>query len=177
MIENPQDHPLHGVGLESMIIQLVQHYDWDILAAQIPLQCFSSYPSVKSSMKFLKKTRWARERLEAFYLYRFKNLPLPDDDEHELPPRERNVDLSGGPQQPAVITLRDGEFFDDPVSGPKPPSKEAVDRTQSKVRGSRNRSQSRQRQPDARPSNEGEVSKQSGPVDPWAKWKASNNKD
>jgi len=175
MLENPQDHPLHGVSLEAMIVELVQHYDWDILAAQIPLQCFGSYPSVKSSIKFLKKTRWARERLEAFYLYRFKNLPLPNDEQHELPPRERNVDLSGGVQMPAVITLSDREFFDDPISGPKPPSSKAVDKTQARVRQRKDSSQYANTEPESR-GQKSETKVQRGPVDPWAKWKALNKK-
>lgn len=63
-----QNNPLHGVTLEVIVTALVAHYGWDILSRRIPVNCFSHDPSIKSSLKFLRKTPWAREKVEALYL-------------------------------------------------------------------------------------------------------------
>lgn len=60
--------PLHGITLESLLTQLVAHYGWDGLGRKIDINCFIKDPSIKSSLKFLRKTPWARERVEALYL-------------------------------------------------------------------------------------------------------------
>jgi uncharacterized protein (DUF2132 family) len=62
-------NPLHGLRLEDIVLALVAHYGWPGLAQRIPLRCFSSEPSVPSSLKFLRKTPWAREKVESLYLY------------------------------------------------------------------------------------------------------------
>ena len=62
-------NPLHGLTLEAIINALVAHYGWAELGVRIPVRCFTSDPSVKSSLKFLRKTPWAREKVEGLYLY------------------------------------------------------------------------------------------------------------
>jgi uncharacterized protein (DUF2132 family) len=57
-------NPLHGITLEAMVTALSQHYGWEGLAERIPVRCFSSDPSVSSSLKFLRKMPWAREKVE-----------------------------------------------------------------------------------------------------------------
>ncbi len=70
--EQPRN-PLHGVTLEMMIRLLVQHYGWEELGRAIPIRCFLSTPSMGSSLKFLRRTPWARDKVESLYLYtRFK---------------------------------------------------------------------------------------------------------
>ncbi|QAU33423.1 VF530 family protein [Janthinobacterium sp. 17J80-10] len=66
-----QNNPLHGVTLESVVVRLVDHYGWDELANRISINCFKNDPSVKSSLKFLRKTPWAREQVENLYLSSF----------------------------------------------------------------------------------------------------------
>ena len=61
-------NPLHGVTLEALVTALVVRYGWDGLARRAPMRCFSSDPSMASSLKFLRKTPWARERVEQIYL-------------------------------------------------------------------------------------------------------------
>ncbi|MCK0505857.1 VF530 family DNA-binding protein [Aromatoleum anaerobium] len=63
------NNPLHGVTLERMLTELVEHYGWDELGQEIPIRCFQHEPSVASSLKFLRRTPWARERVESLYLY------------------------------------------------------------------------------------------------------------
>jgi uncharacterized protein (DUF2132 family) len=59
---------LHGVTLETIVRALEAHYGWADLAVRIPVRCFTHDPSVNSSLKFLRKTPWAREKVEALYL-------------------------------------------------------------------------------------------------------------
>lgn len=63
----PSRDPLHGVTLERMINELVDHYGWDGLGQRINIRCFTHDPSVKSSLSFLRKTPWAREKVEGLY--------------------------------------------------------------------------------------------------------------
>lgn len=65
---HPRD-PLHGVTLEAMVRALEAHYGWAGLATRIPVRCFTHDPSVNSSLKFLRKTPWAREKVEGLYLF------------------------------------------------------------------------------------------------------------
>ncbi|MDZ4335041.1 MAG: VF530 family protein [Pseudomonas sp.] len=67
MTQSPKD-PLHGVTLESILTALVTQYGWDGLAERIDIRCFKSDPSIKSSLTFLRKTPWAREKVEALYI-------------------------------------------------------------------------------------------------------------
>lgn len=60
-------NPLHGVTLAKMLEELLSHYGWDGLGRQIDIRCFTHDPSIASSLKFLRRTPWARERLEALY--------------------------------------------------------------------------------------------------------------
>jgi uncharacterized protein (DUF2132 family) len=59
---------LHGITLESVLTRLVEHYGWEVLGKQIDINCFNSDPSIKSSLKFLRKTPWARTKVEELYL-------------------------------------------------------------------------------------------------------------
>jgi uncharacterized protein (DUF2132 family) len=59
---------LHGITLESVLTRLVSHYGWDGLARQIDINCFINEPSIKSSLKFLRRTPWARDQVERLYL-------------------------------------------------------------------------------------------------------------
>ena len=60
---------LHGITLESVLTRLVEHYGWEALGKQIDIKCFTSDPSIKSSLKFLRKTPWARTKVEELYLH------------------------------------------------------------------------------------------------------------
>ena len=66
--EQPRN-PLHGLTLEQLLTDLVEHYGWEGLAQRIVLRCFAQNPSIASSLKVLRKTPWAREKVEGLYLY------------------------------------------------------------------------------------------------------------
>ena len=61
--------PLHGLTLEMIVTRLAEWYGWDELGRQVPIRCFQSDPSVASSLKFLRKTPWARAKVESLYLF------------------------------------------------------------------------------------------------------------
>ena len=63
------DNQLHGVTLETIVTELVAHFGWPELGEQVRIRCFQSDPSVASSLKFLRKTPWAREKVESLYLF------------------------------------------------------------------------------------------------------------
>ena len=62
-------NPLHGLTLEAIVTALVDAYGWQGLDERIPLRCFAFEPSIKSSLKLLRRTPWAREKVEGLYLY------------------------------------------------------------------------------------------------------------
>ena len=66
--------PLHGKTLEAILNELVAHYGWEELALQININCFKSNPSIKSSLTFLRKTGWARKKVESLYLYMLRKI-------------------------------------------------------------------------------------------------------
>ena len=72
MSKDQPDNPLHGVTLEMVVTRLVDRYDWDGLAQRIDINCFKSDPSIKSSLKFLRKTQWARDNVEGLYISTFE---------------------------------------------------------------------------------------------------------
>ena len=61
-------NPLHGMTLENIVTQLVEYYGWAELGKRINIRCFQADPSVKSSLKFLRKTPWAREKVEQLFI-------------------------------------------------------------------------------------------------------------
>lgn len=68
MVHPQPNNPLHGVTLEMMLHKLVDHYGWDEMGRIINIRCFNFEPSIPSSLKFLRKTDWARKKVEELYL-------------------------------------------------------------------------------------------------------------
>ncbi len=68
MTERKSNDPLHGVTLEMILTRLVEHYGWEEMGRIIRIRCFTNDPSIKSSLQFLRKTPWARNKVEALYL-------------------------------------------------------------------------------------------------------------
>ena len=106
---NYKNNPLHGVGLKTLLTEMVDYYGFDILFAYLTINCFKTNPSIESSIKFLKKTEWAREKVEAFYLYDYKNLPRASSEQFELPPRDRVIPEGQVPGEPVKLSLEDAE--------------------------------------------------------------------
>ncbi|WP_416304904.1 VF530 family DNA-binding protein [Neptunicella sp. SCSIO 80796] len=68
MTEKQPNNPLHGITLEQIVIKLEQHYGWQRLGELVNIRCFQNDPSVKSSLKFLRRTAWARSAVEDLYI-------------------------------------------------------------------------------------------------------------
>ncbi len=68
-VSSQKNNPLHGLTQEAIVTALVEHYGWEKLGQEINIRCFTQDPSIKSSLKFLRKTPWAREKVESLYLY------------------------------------------------------------------------------------------------------------
>jgi len=64
-----KNNPLHGVTLQQVVTDLEQHYGWEALGDMVNIRCFQKDPSIKSSLKFLRKTPWAREKVESLWIH------------------------------------------------------------------------------------------------------------
>ena len=106
---NYKNNPLHGLSLKKLLEEIVDHYGFEILYAYLNINCFKTNPSIDSSIKFLKKTDWAREKVEGFYLYQFKNLPKVSSTQFDIAPRDRIVPEGQEPGEPAELSLEDAE--------------------------------------------------------------------
>jgi uncharacterized protein (DUF2132 family) len=72
-MEQSSNDPLHGKTLEFIVTELVNYFGWEVLGQHIPINCFNSNPSIKSSLTFLRKTPWARSKVEQLYIRMIKN--------------------------------------------------------------------------------------------------------
>lgn len=81
-METQPNNPLHGKTLETIVTDLKKRYGWEELGRRIPVNCFMSNPSIKSSLTFLRKTPWARKKVEDLYLDTF----TPKSPKGDLPP-------------------------------------------------------------------------------------------
>ena len=68
------NNPLHGMTLEKIVTALADYYGWEGLGERIPVRCFTHDPSVSSSLKFLRKTPWARDKVESLYLFMLRDM-------------------------------------------------------------------------------------------------------
>jgi uncharacterized protein (DUF2132 family) len=66
-----KNNPLHGITLERIVTELQGHYGWEKLGERLPIKCFTTNPSIKSSLTFLRKTDWARKKVETLYTRTF----------------------------------------------------------------------------------------------------------
>ena len=72
-MESQPNNPLHGITLEKIVTDLEAHYGWEYMGHIIKIKCFTDNPSIKSSLKFLRRTPWARAKVEAMYLKMLEN--------------------------------------------------------------------------------------------------------
>ena len=75
-VQSPQKHkdPLHGITLQMIVEHLYNQYGWDTLSTMIEINCFKTNPSIKSSLSFLRKTPWARTKVESLYLWSLREI-------------------------------------------------------------------------------------------------------
>ena len=176
---NYKNNPLHGVSLKNLLSEIVDYYGFDILFAYLNINCFNTNPSIESSVKFLKKTEWAREKVEAFYLYEFKNLPRASAEQFELPPRDRIVPEGQVPGEPAEFSLEDAERLQEKRARKRAERDRENGRPSTAEKDSgyqRSREDADKQKNDGAGKHHQKSSNSSaGPIesasDPWAKWK------
>jgi len=78
------NNPLHGITLMAIVTALVAHFGWAELAIRIPVRCFSNDPSIASSLKFLRKTPWARDKVEGLYQFMLREIKRADLDKPQV---------------------------------------------------------------------------------------------
>jgi len=78
------NNPLHGLTLEAIVTALVAHFGWAELSERIPVRCFSNDPSIASSLKFLRKTPWARDKVEGLYVYMLRDISRVEAGENDI---------------------------------------------------------------------------------------------
>jgi len=78
-MDNQPNNPLHGIKLADIVTQLEEKLGWEGLAEHVDVRCFQNDPSIKSSLKFLRKTPWAREKVEQLYIDTFSSQKADDD--------------------------------------------------------------------------------------------------
>lgn len=169
---NYKSNPLHGVGLKTMLTELVDHYGFEILYAYLYINCFKTNPSIASSVKFLNKTDWARENVEAFYLYQFKSLPRASAEQYLLPPRDRVIPEGQVPGKPAELSLEDAERLREKRAKKADGFRSGPGRSTAAQRGrsAARRPNASQEKPREKPVQSADSSS-GDKVDPWAKWR------
>ncbi|EPJ49747.1 MAG: hypothetical protein OFPI_22870 [Osedax symbiont Rs2] len=167
-----KNNPLNGVSLKKLLNELVEQYGFEILFAYLNINCFKTNPSVDSSVKFLKKTEWAREKVEVFYMYEFKNYPRASSEQFQLPPRDRIVPDGQVSGEPAKLSLEDAERLREKRA------KKSAERTHgagfrkgpgkrfTAKKGGYSRDTS-----ESTATDDGPYSSAASDDDPWAKWK------
>ncbi len=137
------------------------------MCAYLNLNCFKTNASIESSVKFLKKTDWAREKVESFYLYQFKSLPRASDEQFELSPRDRVIPEGQVPDEPAELSL------DDAARLQEKRARKAAARGQGPSKGGRHGSQRshKKTQSFSGSSNQHTSNTSGDDDDPWAKWR------
>ena len=167
------------MSLKNLLIDLVDHYGFEILFAYLNINCFKTNPSIASSVKFLKKTDWAREKVEAFYLYQFKSLPRASAEQFLLSPRDRIIPEDQMPGEPAELSLEDAErlrekrarksaAYDQSAGHHSSPGKRSTGAQRGRHSDRLDTPRSRKGE---KKSSHSQDSSTGSKADPWAKWK------
>lgn len=104
MIEKKQNNPLYGLKLDVLLTEISEHYGWELLSEALGIDRFQFHTGMKSTVKFLRNNQWAKEKVENFYLYQYKNFPQPDDKQLSIAPRDRFIPTEQSAADPVSIT-------------------------------------------------------------------------
>jgi len=98
------NNPLYGLKLDLLLTEISEHYGWALLSEALGIERFQYHTGMKSTVKFLRNNQWAKEKVESFYLYQYKNLPSPDDKQLSVAPRDRFIPAEQKAGEPAQMT-------------------------------------------------------------------------
>jgi uncharacterized protein (DUF2132 family) len=99
-----QPNPLYGLKLEQLLTEISDKYGWETLSEAMNIERFQFHTGLKSTMKWLRNHEWAKDKVEDFYLYVYKNYAWPDDKQLMIPPRDRSALGEPVSESPAEIT-------------------------------------------------------------------------
>ncbi|PKG37621.1 DUF2132 domain-containing protein [Psychromonas sp. Urea-02u-13] len=99
-----QPNPLYGLKLEQLLTEISDQYGWETLSETMNIERFQFHTGLKSTMKWLRNHEWAKDKVEDFYLYVYKNYAWPDDKQLMIPPRDRSSLGEPVSESPAEIT-------------------------------------------------------------------------
>lgn len=104
MTDKKQNNPLYGLKMDLLLTEISEHYGWELLSEALRIDRFQHHTGMKSTVKFLRNHQWAKEKVENFYLYQYKNLPSPDDKQLSIAPRDRFIPADQKTGEPVEIT-------------------------------------------------------------------------
>lgn len=104
MSSKKPSNPLFGLKMDTLLSEISDHYGWECLSETLNIERFKFHTGLKSTIKFLRNNEWAKEKVENFYLYQYKNLPWPDDKQLSMPPRDRALLAEPKQAEPKEIT-------------------------------------------------------------------------
>jgi len=105
MGDKKQSNPLYGLKMDQLLTEISDHYGWELLSEALRIDRFQFHTGMKSTVKFLRNHEWAKDKVENFYLYQFKNYPTPDDKQLAIAPRNRFISTEKGGVVPTPITI------------------------------------------------------------------------
>ena len=98
------NNPLYGLKMDTLLTDISDHYGWERLSETLNIERFQFHTGLKSTIKWLRNNEWAKEKVENFYLYQYKNYAWPDDKQLSLPPRDRSLPEQPQATEPKEIT-------------------------------------------------------------------------
>lgn len=104
MTDKKTNNPLYGLKMDVLLTEISEHYGWELLSETLEINRFQFHTGMKSTVKFLRNNQWAKEKVENFYLYQYKNFPCPDDKQLSIAPRDRFISAEQTAGEPAEIT-------------------------------------------------------------------------
>lgn len=104
MTAKKPNNPLYGLKMDLLLTEISQHYGWELLSEALAIERFQYHTGMKSTIKFLRNHQWAKDKVENFYLYQYKNFPCPDDKQLSIAPRDRLIPVEQQAGEPVQIT-------------------------------------------------------------------------
>ena len=104
MTDKKPHNPLYGLKMDVLLTEISEHYGWELLSEALRIDRFQFHTGMKSTVKFLRNNEWAKDKVESFYLYQYKNFPCPDDKQLTIAPRNRTISDLQQAGSPAPIT-------------------------------------------------------------------------
>lgn len=104
MTDKKPKNPLYGLKMDVLLTEISEHYGWELLSEALDINRFQFHTGMKSTIKFLRNNQWAKEKVENFYLYQYKNFPYPEDKQLSIAPRDRSLPAEQIAGEPAEIS-------------------------------------------------------------------------